>query len=619
MLKNNDIICISSIDWDFIWQGHQEIMSVLAANGNRVLFIENTGVRSPGIRDISRLGKRFSNYFRGVKGIRRESENLYVYSPIVLPFPYSRIARWINKQILLSVIKRWMKAVRFSDPIIWTFLPTGTALDIIENINRKLLVYYCIDSFAASSSSAKKIKAYEKKLISSADLVFVTSQALHDYCSQFSSSVSMFPFGVNITSFEEVRNRDTVAPQGMEGINGPVIGYVGGIHKWIDQRLVREAALKHPEHTFVFVGPVQTDVSELSSLANVRFLGGKKHSELPYYVKYFSVCIIPYLMTEYTKNVYPTKLNEYLSMGKPVVSTALPEVIRFNNENGGIVSVGDGTDGFISSIEEALLPGASALTGRRMEAAALNSWNRRIEDMSGLINARMESKTSLNANRWREELVSFYKSARSRFIKIAAAIAVLYVAVFYTPLVWYVAEPLKVSDALGKSDAIVVFAGGVGESGRAGQGSMERLGYAVSLHHEGYAPYLVFSSGYTNVYREADVMKAVAVSLGVPSSRIILDEDASNTYENVESADEIARKMSWRRIMVVSSPYHMRRVVLTFSKSAPGLDVICAPVPQSSFYSHRMIEGLRQTNIRQIKAILHEYLSIVYYWAKGYI
>ena len=116
MLKNEDIICISSIDWDFIWQGHQEVMSVFAKNGNRVLFIENTGVRSPGIRDISRLSKRFRDYFKGVKGIRKESENLYIYSPIVLPFPYSRFARWVNKYILLSVIRRWMKAMRFSDP-----------------------------------------------------------------------------------------------------------------------------------------------------------------------------------------------------------------------------------------------------------------------------------------------------------------------------------------------------------------------------------------------------------------------------------------------------------------------------------------------------------------------
>ena len=62
MLKDENIICISSIDWDFIWQGHHEIMSTFAKNGNRVLFIENTGVRPPMIRDIPRIRKRIKNW-----------------------------------------------------------------------------------------------------------------------------------------------------------------------------------------------------------------------------------------------------------------------------------------------------------------------------------------------------------------------------------------------------------------------------------------------------------------------------------------------------------------------------------------------------------------------------
>ena len=53
MISGRDIICISSIEWDFLWQGHQEITSRLAQAGNRVLYIENTGVRSPGLRDAS--------------------------------------------------------------------------------------------------------------------------------------------------------------------------------------------------------------------------------------------------------------------------------------------------------------------------------------------------------------------------------------------------------------------------------------------------------------------------------------------------------------------------------------------------------------------------------------
>src|SRR5438128_5918826 len=91
MTRLPDILCIWSIDWDFIWQGHQEIMATLAEAGNRVLFVENTGVRRPRFSDLPRLRHRLRNWWRGVMGFRQERERLFVYSPLVLPFPYSRL------------------------------------------------------------------------------------------------------------------------------------------------------------------------------------------------------------------------------------------------------------------------------------------------------------------------------------------------------------------------------------------------------------------------------------------------------------------------------------------------------------------------------------------------
>ena len=67
-MLNEDIICFSSIDWDFNWQGHQEIMSRLARAGNRVLFVENTGVRTPRLGDYKRMVSRIRNWRRGIKG-----------------------------------------------------------------------------------------------------------------------------------------------------------------------------------------------------------------------------------------------------------------------------------------------------------------------------------------------------------------------------------------------------------------------------------------------------------------------------------------------------------------------------------------------------------------------
>ena len=90
-----------------------------------------------------------------------------------------------------------------------------------------------------------------------------------------------------------------------------------------------------PDATFALVGPEQTDVARLRQLPEhppARVCA--QHQELPRYVKGFDVGIVPYRLTEYTANVYPTKLNEYLAMGIPVVATDLPEIRRFNAEHG---------------------------------------------------------------------------------------------------------------------------------------------------------------------------------------------------------------------------------------------------------------------------------------------
>ncbi len=622
MIKNENIICISSIDWDFIWQGHQEIMSTFAKNGNRVLFIENTGVRVPGIRDISRIKTRIKNWFSGVNGIRQVIDNLYVYSPLVLPFPYSRIALWINRHLILGVLEKWVKLMAFSDPVIWVFLPTPLSIDIIDNLNSKIVIYYCIDNFKVSSASAKKIEKSEMKLLQRADLVFVTSKALYDYCSAYNARVYLFPFGVNFKKFEQIRLKNS-SPGEIKDIKRPIIGYVGGVHKWIDQNLIKETAQRYPQYSFVFIGPIQTDISLLSGLKNVYFLGKKEHSEIPYYVNSFNVGIIPYLITDYTKNVYPTKLNEYHALGKPVVATCLPEIINFNRENNNLVLCGKTKEEFINYIPQALNDSNEALAKKRIAAADQNSWDRKIAQMSDLIKEEIGKKSKISLD-WGRRFLKLYRRGRRKAIKVTSIFLCIYLLLFYTPLVWFLASPLKISQVPEKADCIVIFAGGVGESGKAGQGYEERVQYAIELYKKGYAKNLIFSSGYIYVFKEPLVMKALAVSLGIPEESIALDDKAKNTYENVKFTKEILNKNNWNKILLISSPYHMRRALLVFNKIAKNIKVSYLPITNSLFYAHpnRDREGRgiwKQINLAQIKAMIHEYLAILYYWHKGWI
>jgi uncharacterized SAM-binding protein YcdF (DUF218 family) len=108
-------------------------------------------------------------------------------------------------------------------------------------------------------------------------------------------------------------------------------------------------------------------------------------------------------------------------------------------------------------------------------------------------------------------------------------------------------------------------------------------------------------------------MRALAVSLGVPEAAIILEKKAGSTYQNARFVAALAEPRGWKRILLVSSPYHMRRALLTFSKQAPELEVL--PIPaDSAFYAHR-----RGTDVSQLLGLLHEYIGILEYWRRGWI
>jgi uncharacterized SAM-binding protein YcdF (DUF218 family)/glycosyltransferase involved in cell wall biosynthesis len=612
MTPRRDVICLSSIDWDFIWQGHQEIMSRLAASGHRVLFVENTGVRPLRWSDLPRLKQRLRNWRRGTNGFREERPNLFVQSPLVLPFPYSRLARRINRWMLTRSITRWMAAVGAVRPIVWTFLPTPLARDVISSLDPALTIYYCIDDLASSSHEARKIASSEEALFRSADLVFTTSEKLRARAARTSQHVHLFPFAVNLKTFEKVRDNVAPLPADMAELKHPIVGYVGGLHQWVDQDLLAEVAERMPEVTFALVGPLQVDVSRLQRVGNIRLFGQRAHAELPTYVKAFDVGLVPYRITEYTSNVYPTKLNEYLIMGIPVVATDLFEIRRFNHEHGELIQVAASAEAFVSAVRAAIPHASSRVVERRIEVARSNSWERRLDAMNDLINQAIAAKSSSTAG-WEKRLQGIYRLTRRRAVQVVLPLAAAFLLAFYTPLPWWLAAPLRMSEPPQAADAIVVFAGGVGESGRAGTGVQERVARAVDLYRDGLAPAIIFSSGYVFNLREAEVMRAIAVDNGVPANVIVLEERAANTYENVANTARILEQRGWRRILLVSSPYHMRRATMTWHKVAPSVAVVPAPPHQSQFYLHQT-----GASLEQIRGLVHEYVAIVAYKLRGW-
>ena len=100
-----------------------------------------------------------------------------------------------------------------------------------------------------------------------------------------SSRVHLFPVGVSFELFERVRAGGDAPPADLRPLKRPVVGYVGGLHQWVDQELLAAVAARMPDASFVLVGPAQTDVSRLQRCPNVTLLGQRPHPEVPRYVK----------------------------------------------------------------------------------------------------------------------------------------------------------------------------------------------------------------------------------------------------------------------------------------------------------------------------------------------
>lgn len=406
MITNRDIIYFSSIEWNHSWQGAQEIATRLARAGNRVLYIENTGIRAPGLRDMNRVARRLKLWTRSwrSRGVCRMSPGLYVCSPLVLPPFGAGWQSWINRRLLLPSIKRVARDLDMRDPLLWIYLPTDTTIELVNSLRtpRSLLVYHYVDNYSMLTPHVAQLRQAEEVVRQASDLIFTTCQELATHCAPHEDKVHIFPNGVNLEAFkpEETAsgNGNHNGAQGCaraasSGFPSPIIGYVGGLHRYVDIELLVEMARARPQWSWVCVGALQTEVRKLSALSNVYLLGHQPHHKLASYIRNFDVCIVPYVNSLFTQTVAPTKINEYLAVGKPVVSTALPFVAQFNEEHQILLTANNRTEDFLQAIEQALqLPKGAATVERRRGVAALSDWAARIEAMSELIEARLHAK-----------------------------------------------------------------------------------------------------------------------------------------------------------------------------------------------------------------------------------
>ena len=374
-LKGRDIVCFSN-DWDGDPLSKMHAMKILARD-NRILWVNSIGNRRPtaSARDLKRIFKKLSG---AMEGMRERHPNIWVLSPLAIPFYGSEWVRGANGALLRAQVQRAMQQLGFKDVISWSFLPSSAPVS--GTLGESLVVYHCVDEFSAfSDAPAAEIRELERRLMLRSDVVICSSEKLRLDKARVNPNSHLVQHGVDLEHFAKAYQPETTIPEELRGAPGPIIGFWGLIADWVDLRLVRHVADAFSGGTVVLVGNSVTDMKPLEGARNIRVVGRKPYADLPRYAKAFDVALMPFAVNELTLASNPLKVREYLAAGLPVVSTAIPEVERL-----GVCRIGKDADGVVREIAAAVAAGGGP---SEVRAAVMKSegWEARVAEMQEIV------------------------------------------------------------------------------------------------------------------------------------------------------------------------------------------------------------------------------------------
>jgi glycosyltransferase involved in cell wall biosynthesis len=380
-------------DWHEDPTSNHHVLRELART-RRVLWLNSLATRTPKLssgRDLGKIKRKLAEFARGPENVEND---LWVFTPLVLPLPGSAAARAVNRQILRATIRTLRLRLGIRQFQLWTFLP-NTA-DYIGTLGEDLAVYYCVDEWSMFSylDRAQTVAA-ERRLLERVDAVFAINHALADAKRAVNRATFVSPHGVDHAQFARALDPALAVPADLAALPGPRIGFYGTLRDWVDFALIAHIARARPAWSIALIGQVLCDVSAVSGLPNVHLLGQKRHDELPAYCKGFDAGMIPYRIDERMTFVNPLKLREYLSAGVPVVSTPVPEVVRYAH----LCRVAATPDAFVGALDAALAEASPAARRARSDAMAQETWSARVAEVTSKLAEIAQSKSQRSPQR----------------------------------------------------------------------------------------------------------------------------------------------------------------------------------------------------------------------------
>ena len=194
-----------------------------------------------------------------------------------------------------------------------------------ELLGPQLSIYYRRDDLTVNSFWAHHARRIEPELIAKSDIVLTTNDTLAEDARDYNFNVFNVGQGVDLEHFDPTVEQPM--PCFLRNLPRPIVGYAGPLDTAsLAPNLIYRLASERPRYSVVLLGREDHIFKRhsLHDLPNVHFIRSRHVQDFPAYIRHFDVCIYPQVIHDVTREDYPRRIDEFLAMGKPVVTMRTP-------------------------------------------------------------------------------------------------------------------------------------------------------------------------------------------------------------------------------------------------------------------------------------------------------
>jgi glycosyltransferase involved in cell wall biosynthesis len=404
-MKKYDVVIFAFTRWD--QQSSSATLSFAKewSKSHRVFYVDKPYSLKDLLSSSTDQGirKRYQTIFFGrnrFTNVETGFSNFTVLTPGII-FPvnflppgiiYNIINRF-NESLVLRQIKRMLKKFDIQEFVyINHFFPTVLPVITESDCKPILNIYHSQHDIKLTKYLQRHGVFAEEKILKQADLVCASSKNLYRQFSRHSKDVHYLPNAVDFEMFNSAVDFDE-KPFDLESSGStPIILFAGYLSRIrIDYSLLIELCEAYPHFLIVVVGTYdEKDVLEfkLDQIHNLLLMGNRRHEAIPRYIKSAKVTIIPYLCNLLNKSLFPMKLNEYLALGKPVVTTDFSEDLHAYEE---VIKITKSINEFIDAVGVLVNEKDEALVQQRIKRASESKWADRISHLENVIEKKIQT------------------------------------------------------------------------------------------------------------------------------------------------------------------------------------------------------------------------------------